>query len=59
MLNINSDFFQSFGNGTSTSSVGKNSPMLPSIVKIGDIYLKTSKTGINIMISVTVSDLFF
>ena len=38
---INSDFFQHFGNGTSTGSIGKTSLILPSIKKISDIYLKT------------------
>ena len=46
-----SDFFQHFGNSTSTSSIGKNSLIIPSIGKIGDIYLRNGK---NIMISVTV-----
>ena len=49
-----SDFFQHFGNGTSTGSIGKNSLNLPSIGKISDIYLKINKNGKNIMISVTV-----
>ena len=49
-----SDFFQHFGNGTSTGSIGKNSLNLPSIGKISDIYLKTNKNDKNIMTSVTV-----
>ena len=49
-------FFQHFGNGTSTGSIGKNSLNLPSIEKIGDIYLRTSKNDKNVMLSV--SDLF-
>ena len=46
-------FFQHFGNSTSTSSIGKNSLILPLIEKISDIYPKTSKNGKNIMISVS------
>ena len=42
-----SDFFQHFGNGTSSSSIGKNCLILPSVGKIGDIYLQNGK---NIMI---------
>ena len=45
-----SDFFQHFGNGTSTGSVGKNSLILPSVGKIGDIYLKTSKIMISVIV---------
>ena len=38
-----SDFFQHFGNGTCTGSIGKNSLTLLSIGKISDIYLQTRK----------------
>ena len=48
---LHSDFFQHFGNGTSTGSVGKSKLILPSIGKIVELYLKTSK---NIIICVTV-----
>ena len=44
-------FFQHFGNGTSTGSIGKNSLILPSIVKIR--HLNASKNGKNVMVSDT------
>ena len=42
-LIMDSDFFQHFGNGTGTGSIGKKCLILPSIGKIGDIYLQNGK----------------
>ena len=47
-------FFSILGTVPVPVLLGKNSLIFPSIGKISDIYLKTSKNGKNVMISVTV-----